>query len=351
MSMTDLVALVLLLLLAAYTCGGGADFGAGIWDLLAGDKDRGERPRSLVDYAMAPVWEANNVWLVFLLVVTWTGFPPVFEAVMSTAWIALTLVALGIVARGAAFAIRKPTHQVARRRHLGIAFGLASVLTPFFLAATLGGLASGRIPPGNRQGDAVTSWFNPTSVLFGVLGLLAAAFIAAAFLVSDARRFGAPDLEAYFRTRAVVTSGLLLLVMAGGLLVIHEDAETLYDGLTSGWGLGFAIAAAVLVLATAALLGRGHFRGTRLTAIGALGSLVFAWGFGQRPYALPTSLTIDQAAGDPNTMRWLVLVTVVAVLLIGPALTLLYRLALTDRLAADHDEDLSERPAAASPGR
>ena len=128
MSPTDLVALVLLLLLiAAYTCGGGADFGAGIWDLLAGDRDRGARPRSLVDYAMAPVWEANNVWLVFILVVTWTGFPPVFEAVMSTAWIALILVALGIVLRGAAFAIRKPTHRVARRRHLGIVFGLASV--------------------------------------------------------------------------------------------------------------------------------------------------------------------------------------------------------------------------------
>ena len=146
----------------------------------------------------------------FILVVTWTGFPPVFEAVMSTAWIALTLVALGIVARGAAFAIRKPTHRVARRRHLGIVFGLASVLTPFFLAATLGGIASGRIPPGNRKGDPVTSWLNPTSVLFGVLGLLAAAFIAAAFLVSDARRFKAPDLEAYFRTRAVVSGGLLL---------------------------------------------------------------------------------------------------------------------------------------------
>jgi len=349
MSSTDLVALVLLLLLAAYTCGGGADFGAGMWDLLAGDRDRGARPRSLVDYAMAPVWEANNVWLVFILVVTWTGFPPVFEAVMSTAWVALTLVALGIVARGAAFAIRKPTHRVARRRHLGIVFGLASVLTPFFLAATLGGIASGRIPPGNSKGDPVTSWLNPTSVLFGILGLLAAAFIAAAFLVSDARRFEAPDLEAYFRTRAVVSGSLLLLVMAGGLLVVHEDAKPLYDGLTSGPGLGFAIAAGIFVLATAALLRTGRLRGTRLTAVGALASLVLAWGMAQRPYALPTTLTVDEAAGDPNTMRWLIFVTIVAVALIGPALALLYRLDLTDRLAADHDEDLIE--ATGAPGR
>lgn len=350
MSSTDLVALVLLLLLAAYTCGGGADFGAGIWDLLAGDRDRGARPRALVDYAMAPVWEANNVWLVFILVVTWTGFPPVFEAVMSTAWVALTLVALGIVARGAAFAIRKPTHRIARRRHLGIVFGLASVLTPFFLAAVLGGIASGRIPPGNSKGDPVTSWLNPTSVLFGVMGLLAAAFVAAAFLVSDARRFQAPDLEAYFRTRALVSGGLLLVVMAGGLLVVHEDAKHLYDGLTSGWGLTFAIAAGFLVTATAALLRGGRLRGTRLTAAGALASLVLSWGMAQRPYALPTTLTVDEAAGDPNTMRWLVLVTVVAVVLVGPALALLYRLDLTDRLAADHDEDLIETRAT-TPGR
>ena len=119
MTATDLVAVVLLLLVAAYACGGGADFGAGIWDLLAGGKDRGARPRALVDYAMAPVWEANNVWLVFILVVTWTGFPPVFEAVMSTTWLAVTLAALGLVARGAAFAIRKPTHRVAGRRRSG----------------------------------------------------------------------------------------------------------------------------------------------------------------------------------------------------------------------------------------
>ncbi len=135
MSSTDLVAIVLLLLIAAYGCGGGADFGAGIWDLLAGDKYRGARPRELVDYALAPVWEANNVWLVFVLVVTWTGFPPVFEAVMSTTWVALVIAALGLVLRGAAFAIRKPSVSVRRRRRLGVVFGVASVLTPYFLAS------------------------------------------------------------------------------------------------------------------------------------------------------------------------------------------------------------------------
>jgi len=342
MSTANLVALVLLLLIAAYTCGGGADFGAGIWDLFAGDKDRGARPRELVDYAMAPVWEANNVWLVFILVVTWTGFPPVFEAVVSTTWIAVTIAALGLVLRGAAFAIRKPTQRVARRRRLGLVFGVASLLPPFFLGAAIGGVASGRVPPGNRQGDPVTSWFNPTSVLFGLLGLGAAAFIAAAFLVSDARRFQAPDMETYFRKRSAVAAAYLLLTMGVGLIVVHEDAKTLYDGLTSGWGLAFALIAVVLLFATVLLLSRDILRGTRITAIASVTSLVLAWGFAQRPYALPTTLTIDDAAGDPNSMRWLVIVTIIAVLLIGPALALLYRLDLTDRLAADHDEDLTE---------
>jgi cytochrome d ubiquinol oxidase subunit II len=344
MSSTDLVAVILLLLVAAYSCGGGADFGAGIWDLLAGDTYRGTGPRELVDYAMAPVWEANNVWLVFVLVVTWTGFPPVFEAVMSTTWVALVFAALGLVLRGAAFAIRKPTLGVRRRRRLGVVFGVASVLTPYFFASALGGVASGRVPPGNGQGDPITSWLNPTSVLFGLVGLTAAAFLAASFLVSDARRFGDPDLEAYFRRRSAVSAGLLLLTMAVGLIVVHQNAAGLYDGLTSGWGLAFAAIAAIAILLTALMLSRNILRGTRLTAIAAVASLVLAWGVAQRPYALPTTLTIDEAAGDPNTMRWLVVVTIIAVLLVGPALALLYRLDTTERLVADHDQDLTEAP-------
>jgi len=349
MTSTDLVAIVLLLLLAAYTCGGGADFGAGIWDLLAGGRDRGARPRSLVDYAMAPVWEANNVWLVFVLVVTWTGFPPVFEAVMSTAWAAVVLAALGLVLRGAAFAIRKPTTDGVRRWRLGVVFGVASVLTPYFLGSVFGGVASGRVPPGNRQGDPVTSWLNPTSVLFGLVGVAAAAFIAASFLVSDARRFRAPDLQAYFRRRSVVSAGMLLLLMAVGLLVVRQDAPRLYDGLTSGLGLGAGVLAAAGILATALLVNRDTLRGTRVVPTVAVAMLLLAWGFAQRPYALPTTLTVDEAAGDPTTMRWLVVVTVVGVLLVGPALALLYRLDTTDRLGADHDEDLADASAGAPP--
>ena len=138
-----------------------------------------------------------------------------------------------------------------------------------------------------------------------------------------------------------MAGGLLLVVMAGGLLVVHEDAKPLYDGLTSRLGTRSSRSPpAVPCSRRRRCCAAAGSAGTRLTAVGALASLVLAWGMAQRPYALPTTLTVDEAAGDPNTMRWLVIVTIVAVALVGPALALLYRLDLTDRLAADHDEDL-----------
>ena len=311
MSSADVVALVLLLAIAAYACGGGADYGAGFWDLTAGNDDRGARPRALVDYAMAPVWEANNVWLIFVFIVTWTGFPTVFESVLSTAWVAIILAALGLVLRGAGFALRKPTRQASRRRRYAAVFGVSSILTPFFFAAALGGVASGRIPVGNRAGDPVTSWLNPTSVLFGVLAVIASAFIAAVFLVSDARRFGAPDLEAYFRRRSVL-AGLLAARGGGGRagrpalrrpLRLRRAVQRVGAGLRPGRGRRHRRRRSWLV-------SRGFHRGTRLAAIAAVASLVLAWGMAQRPYLLPTTLTIDAGAGDPDSLRWLVIVTV-----------------------------------------
>jgi cytochrome bd ubiquinol oxidase subunit II len=338
----DVVALVLLLAIAAYACGGGADYGAGFWDLAAGNSENGARPRALVDYAMAPVWEANNVWLIFVFILTWTGFPTVFESVLSTAWIAITLAALGLVLRGAGFALRKPTRQAVRRRRYAVVFGVSSILTPFFFAAALGGVASGRIPVGNRAGDPVTSWLNPTSVLFGVLAVTASAFVAAVFLTSDARRYGAPDLQAYFRRRTVLAGGTLLAEAAVGLVVLRFDARYVFDGLLRGWGLVFVLVAVVGAVGTVWLVRRGNHVGTRLTAAATVASVVLAWGMSQRPYLLPTTLTIDAGAGDPDSLRWLVIVTAVAVVVVAPALVLLYRLDLTDRLAADHDIDLTE---------
>lgn len=346
MTSADVVALVLVLAVAAYACGGGADYGAGFWDLTAGGTERGARPRALVDYAMAPVWEANNVWLIFVLILTWTGFPDVFEAVLSTLWVAVVLAALGLVLRGAGFALRKPTQYRVRRRRYTAVFGVSSVITPFFFAAALGGVASGRVPLGNRQGDPVTSWFNPTSLVFGVLAVASSAFIAAVFLVSDARRYGARDLEAWFRRRVTGSAVALGVVALIGVFVLRSDARYVFDGLVSGWSLAL-VALGVVAAATAVwLVRRGTFTGTRIAAITAVASVVLAWAVAQRPFLLPTTLTVEAGAGDPDSLRWLLIVSGIAVVLVTPALALLYRLDLTDRLAADHEADLDAAHAA-----
>ncbi|MFD7557680.1 cytochrome d ubiquinol oxidase subunit II, partial [Streptomyces sp. NPDC059835] len=136
--MAGFVALVLLLAVAAYACGGGTDYGAGFWDLTAGGTERGKRPRWLIDHAMAPVWEVNNVWLVFVLVLMWTGFPVMFQTVFTALWLPLALAALGMVLRGAGVALRKPARRLARRRLDGAAGAVGSRLTPFFGGAAVG---------------------------------------------------------------------------------------------------------------------------------------------------------------------------------------------------------------------
>ena len=338
MTAANLVALVLLLAIAAYACGGGTDYGAGLWDLVAGSADRGSRPRALVDYAMAPVWEVNNVWLVFAFVVTWTGFPEVFAAVFSAAWIALMHAALGLVLRGVSFAFRKPTQHLSKRRRYSAIFGLASILTPFMFAATLGGIASGRIPLGTRGSTVVTTWLNPTSVAFGILALAATAMIAAVFLMGDAVRFGAPDLVRYFRRRALVMAAAFVVVGAATVAVLRFDASFVFAGLWRGGGLAFTIASPVMAAATAVLVLRGSTRLSRLTAIAAVGSAVFAWGLAQRPYLLPTTVTVQEGAGAETTLWWLVFVVIVAVILVAPALALLYWLDARGELDPDHDD-------------
>jgi cytochrome bd ubiquinol oxidase subunit II len=335
----EVVALILLLAMTAYACGGGTDYGAGFWDLTAGNLDRGTRPRALIDYAMAPVWEANNVWLVFVLVVTWTGFPTLLQAVFSTTWIALVLGVLGLVLRGVGFAFRKPSRRLAQQRRYGALFGVASLLTPFFFAAAVGGAASGRVSPG-QGGDPITSWLNPTSVVFGAFAVAAAAFISAVFLTQDARRFDVPDLVEHFRRRSLGAAVALLVVGVVALAVLSFDARYVYEGLLRGWGLAFVLVAVIATVLTAVLVGRRIQRGVRVTAVMAVGSVVLAWGLAQRPYLLPTTLTITQAAGNADTLLWLMIMTLIAVVLVVPTLWLLYRLDTKGELVAEHGDDI-----------
>src|SRR5436190_23110396 len=159
MSAANAIAAILVIGLTMYAVFGGADFGAGFWSLLArGERDR--RPRELIDWAIGPVWEANHVWLIFVLVYLWTGFSAAFEAIFSTLFIPLSLAALGIVLRGSGFAFQHTARRPAGRQLAQRLFGFSSLLTPFFMGTVVGAIASGRVPVGNAKGDAVTSWLN-----------------------------------------------------------------------------------------------------------------------------------------------------------------------------------------------
>ncbi|MFC5799802.1 cytochrome d ubiquinol oxidase subunit II [Streptomyces formicae] len=338
MTLAGLIAVVLLLAVAAYACAGGTDYGAGFWDLLAGGAERGKRPRSLIDHAMAPVWEVNNVWLVFILVIMWTGFPVLFQTVFSAMWLPLALAAVGMVLRGAGFALRKPMRRLFPRRLYGALFAVASLLTPFFLGAAVGGIASGRAAPGTEA--SAEAWANPTSVFFGLLTIAATAFLGAVFLSSDAARFDAPDLVGYFRRRALGSLAVVVLLGLAAFLVVRGDAPRLWHGLTHGVGLVLVVVAVVCAVATGWLLLRGRGKWSRTTATGLVAAAVLAWGFAQRPYLVPTSLTVTEAAGDPTTLTWLAFVTLVALILVGPAVFLLYWLDTHGELESLTEADL-----------
>lgn len=334
----DLIAVVLLLAVAAYACAGGTDYGAGFWDLTAGGAERGRRPRWLIDHAMAPVWEVNNVWLIFVLVIMWTGFPGAFQTVFSAMWLPLALAAMGLVLRGAGFAFRKPSRRLVDRRLYGAVFAVASVVTPFFLGATVGGVASGRVTPGTEA--SAHAWSNPTAVMFGLMAIATTALLGAVFLTGDARRFDAPDLVGYFRRRALSSLAVVtaLAVITG--LVTREDSPHTWRGLTHGLGLFFVVVAGVAAFATALLLLRTPGTWVRVTAVGVVACAVIAWGMAQRPYLVPTWLTVADAAGAPATLTWLAIVTLVALALVVPAVVFLYWLDTHGELEELTDAEL-----------
>ncbi len=326
MSTADAVAGVLWVGVTLYAVFGGADFGAGFWSLFAGSGERGNRARALIDWAIGPVWESNHVWLIFVLVVLWTAFSTAFAAVFSTLFIPLSLAALGIVLRGAGFAFHRLAPGARERRLSQALFGLSSLLTPFFMGTVVGAVASGRVPLGNAEGDPVTSWLNSVSLLTGVLFVATSVYLAAVFLVSDSRRAGDADLERYFVARALGAAVAAGAVAVAGIFVFRADARYIYDGLI-GEALPLVIVSAVCGLGALALLWRGGRRGARPLAVGAVAAVIWAWGAAQYPYLLPETLTISDGAADHDTLIEVLIVFGVAVLLVLPALGLLYALS------------------------
>jgi cytochrome bd ubiquinol oxidase subunit II len=318
--------------ITAYAVLGGADFGAGFWDLTAGGAARGGRVRGMVQRSMGPVWEANHVWLIFVLVVMWTCFPVAFGSIMSTLYVPLFIAVAGIIFRGTAFAVRGQAATIGEARVLGALFATSSVLVPFCLGACLGAIGSGRVPVGNAAGDPISSWLNPTGVLVGALAVITGAYLAAVYTAGDSVRAGLPDMAQAFRARALIAGVVAGVVAIGGLIVLREDARTLFDGLTSGAGLAFVIASGVAGAVTLALVWTGGYEVARVTAAAAVAFVPMGWGFAQSQNLIPQHLSLEEGvAGDATLVAMLVGVAVGMVVLL-PSLYLLYSLTLRGRL-------------------
>jgi cytochrome d ubiquinol oxidase subunit II len=339
---SELVAAILIAVLAIYAIFAGADFGGGLWDLLAGGDHRGRPVRQLIDETITPVWEANHVWLIFALVIFWTAFPVAFAAVMTIATLPLWLAVLGIVLRGAGFAFRKEVQGLQWERLLGAIFAFSSLLTPFFMGTVVGCVAAGKVSLRGRH-STLAAWTNPTSLLTGALFVAVCGYMAAIFLIGEANSRGDHRNKRYFRHRAALAGALAGALSLATLAELHQSNRALYHGLT-GRALPLLILGAACGLAVLALLTLG--RSTALRPLAGIGvaAVVWGWGVGQYPTLLPgTGLTLANGSAPHTTLVMLVAVFAAAGLLVVPGFLLLFRLHGRQMLSSTPPAPRAER--------
>ncbi|MCW2935029.1 MAG: cytochrome d ubiquinol oxidase subunit [Actinomycetia bacterium] len=336
--MADAVGAILLACVTLYAVLGGADFGGGLWDLLAGSTASGKRARALIDESITPVWEANHVWLVFDLVIFWTAFPHAFTAVMNALALPLWLAVAGIVLRGAGFAFRKeiapssPAGRVA-----GAAFAFSSLVTPFFMGTVVGAIATGAVPA-TAASAILSAWTSPTAVLCGFLFVAACGFLAAVYLIREAAVRDDAAMLGYFTRRvqaASVVAGALSLVT----LIVLDVPDPAFFARLTGRALPLVVLAGVCGLAVLTLVTIGRTRGVRVIAALGIAAVVWGWGVAQYPVLLPgTSVTLTDAGAPQATFAALVAVAIIAVVLVVPSFALLFSLQGRRLLQADpHD--------------
>jgi cytochrome bd ubiquinol oxidase subunit II len=354
------IAAILVVVISAYALFGGADFGGGIWDLLAGGTKRGAATRELIDESITPVWEANHVWLVFILVLLWTAFPPAFAAIMTALFVPLSLSLLGIVLRGVGFAFRHTAQRLRLQQLTGAMFAASSLITPFFMGTVVGAVATGQVPD-RPAGNVLAAWTSPTAILTGFLFVAACAYISAVFLVLEARQRGHQDLLRYFSLRATAAGLVTGALAAATFAELSASAPHDFAGLT---GIALPLVA-VSIAGGIAVLGMlwlrwYHALVLRLTAAAAVATVVWGWGLAQYPYLFPTSLSLAAGSAPAAAMVAEFVVAGLAILLVAPGFALLYFLqqrqllatAGTDaelRLAARLGQALPGQPAPAAP--
>jgi cytochrome d ubiquinol oxidase subunit II len=347
MMAADAVAAILLACVTLYAVLGGADFGGGLWDLLAGGDRRGREPRALIDESITPVWEANHVWLVFDLVIFWTAFPVAFAAVMTTCALPLWLAVAGVVLRGAGFAFRKELSRLSLQRAAGAAFAFSSLVTPFFMGTVIGAIATGTVPA-TPSHASLPAWTSPTALLAGFLFVAACGYLAAVYLVGEAARRGDWAMQAYSTRRAETAAIVAGALSLAALAALHGSNPVLYARLT-GRALPLVILAGVCGLAVLVLLTVGRPTGIRAIAALGVAAVVWGWGVAQYPVLLPgTAVTLTNAGAPQATLVALIVWSVIVALLIGPSFALLFTLQGRRLLHADEAEAL---PAVTSVGQ
>jgi cytochrome d ubiquinol oxidase subunit II len=316
--------------LVAYGLSGGADFGGGVWDLLARGP-RAARQRQVIAHAMGPIWEANHIWLVLAIVVLFTAFPPAFARIGTVLHVPLLLMLLGIVARGAAFSFRaygRPEGE--SEGPWGTVFAVASLLTPLLLGVVVGAVARGSVRPPTSAADFLTAWIGPLPLAVGVFALALFAFLAAVYLAYNARHETAAvaELSEDFRRRALA-SGLLLAPLAAAVLAVAgREAPRLFHGLTrTPWSWALHALTAASAIAALAALARRRFGWARAAAATQVALILAGWAFAQYPYLVPPDLTLSAAAAPAAVLRPLLVTLAAGALLLLPAFFYLYRVS------------------------
>lgn len=325
MILAYIILIILWLALIAYAVLGGADFGGGIWDFFAFGP-QAERQRRLIGQALGPVWEANHVWLIFLIVGLFTAFPSVFSILSTALIVPFTLALIGIVLRGAAFIFRAHAEEaVILGRIWGRIFSTASTITPFLFGTAAAAVASGqvRVQGTGVQTDLLTSWTTPFALTIGALALTLCAVLAAVNLMIEAQNSNDAELVEAFRRRAMIAGAITLVLDAVAFMLSPLQAPPLWNGMLDH-ALPLVIATALMGVATAASLLLRYYRLARVLTFMVTAFIFASWGLSQFPYLIPVAVTIQNAASPPATLQALLIGTSIGMILLLPSLWLLF---------------------------
>jgi cytochrome d ubiquinol oxidase subunit II len=324
-SLALLLAGILAVSLAAYVLFGGADFGGGVWDLLASGPRR-DRQRDLIAHAIAPIWEANHVWLILAIVLTFTCFPAVFARLGIVLHIPLSLMLVGVVLRGSAFIFRSHNTERASQLRWGRVFAVASLLTPVLLGLCIGAVASGRVVEqthGTFAARFVEPWLTPFSLAVGAMTLAMFALLAAVFLTLETTDLA---LAGDFRRRGLGAGVAMFAAAFLALALSPRHAPLMQAGLLdSPWALPFHVLTGVASLVVLAALWFRRYRLARIAVGVQVLCIVGGWATAQYPYIIPPDLTIAASAAPPITLRLVALVLATGSLVLLPSLIYLFR--------------------------